>query len=35
MSGSYAIRRAIGVRLTHMPMTPERVRAALRMAGKA
>lgn len=29
-----AIRRAIGVRLTHMPMTPERVRAALRMAGK-
>ena len=29
-----AIRRALGVRLTHMPMTPERIRAALRMAGK-
>jgi xanthine dehydrogenase molybdenum-binding subunit len=29
-----AIRRAVGVRLTHMPMTPERVRAALRLSGK-
>ncbi len=29
-----AIRRAIGVRMTQMPMTPERIRAALKKAGK-
>ena len=29
-----AVRRATGVRMSQMPMTPERIRAALKTAGK-